>query len=72
MADIDGIYYTSQAIYFSLVTASTTGFGEIHATSQISQRIVSLQIMTSFIFLVSFFPVFFGRAVGNSPVNQKP
>ncbi len=72
MADIDGLSCTTQAIYFSLVTASTTGFGEIHATSGVSQRIVSLQIITSFVFLVSFFPVFFGRTVGNLPVNQKP
>ena len=71
MEGIVGICSTSQAVYFSIVTASTTGYGDIHATTAASQTVTSLQIATSAVFLVSFFPVFFARTIRGVPTNQR-
>jgi hypothetical protein len=70
LGDISGVSCPSQALYFSVVTASTTGYGDLNATSTTSRAFVLFQIATSVMFLVSFFPVFFARILGRAGTNQ--
>jgi hypothetical protein len=48
-------------IYFSFVTASTTGFGDIYPITAIGKLLVSIQVVIFMLFLVIFFNFFSNR-----------
>jgi voltage-gated potassium channel len=49
-----GIETRLDALYFSMTTLSTVGFGDVHATSQLSRAIVTVQIGFNLIFVGAF------------------
>ena len=53
---ISGLQTPSDAVYFSLVTASTTGFGDTPPDTAQARHLASFQVVTSIFFLLSFFP----------------
>ena len=52
----------SNAIYFSVVTMTTTGFGDISPKSGWARFLVSIQILFGFFYNVLFFSIFAGLA----------
>jgi len=65
---VSGVNNPLEAFYFSIVAGSTTGFGDKLPTSATGYRIVSIQILSTFSFLVAFFAYFIPsrRNVGNN------
>lgn len=57
----------TQAVYFTLTTFTTTGFGDITPASDAARRIVSLQMATAFIYFVGGLAVVSGRRTGSRP-----
>lgn len=57
------------AIYFTLTSFTTTGFGDISAASQSARALVSLQLAVGLFLLAGAFAVVLGR-VGNRGVAQ--
>lgn len=49
-----------EALYFSIVTMTTTGFGDISPKSGWAKFVVSLQILFGFLYNVLFFSIFAG------------
>jgi hypothetical protein len=52
----------SSAIYFSIVTMTTTGYGDISPKSGWARSLVSVQILFGFFYNVLFFSIFAGLA----------
>jgi hypothetical protein len=52
----------SNAIYFSVVTMTTTGYGDISPKSGLARVLVSIQILFGFFYSVLFFSIFAGLA----------
>jgi len=52
----------SNAIYFSVVTMTTTGYGDISPKSGWARFLVSIQILFGFFYSVLFFSIFAGLA----------
>ena len=52
----------SNAIYFSIVTMTTTGYGDISPKSGWARFLVSIQILFGFFYSVLFFSIFAGLA----------
>nr|MBC7613326.1 two pore domain potassium channel family protein [Pseudopedobacter sp.] len=50
------------AIYFSFITSSTVGYGDIHPISDVGKMLSILQIFSSISFLVLFFNFFSGKS----------
>lgn len=51
-----------EALYFSIVTMTTTGFGDISPKSGWAKFLVSVQILFGFLYNVLFFSIFAGLA----------
>ena len=51
-----------EALYFSIVTMTTTGFGDISPKSGWAKFVVSVQILFGFLYSVLFFSIFAGLA----------
>jgi hypothetical protein len=51
-----------EALYFSIVTMTTTGFGDISPKSGWAKLVVSVQILCGFLFSVLLFSIFAGHA----------
>ncbi len=68
---IKGLAAPTDAVYFSIVTAATVGYGDMHAITPEARQLVTLQILTSVFFLVSFFPVFFAKAVEETRIQKR-
>ncbi len=49
--NFSGLNNKVDAVYFTVTTLSTVGFGDIHATSRIARLIVSFQIIFNLLFL---------------------
>lgn len=49
--EFDGIETRVDALYFTLTTMTTTGYGDIHATGQLAKLLVSLVFVFDLIFL---------------------
>mgnify|MGYP001604684137 CR=1 FL=1 len=49
--EFDGIETRVDALYFTLTTMTTTGYGDIHATGQLARLLVSLVFVFDLIFL---------------------
>jgi peptidoglycan biosynthesis protein MviN/MurJ (putative lipid II flippase) len=52
----------SNALYFSIVSMTTTGYGDISPKSGLAKFLVSLQILFGFFYNVLFFSIFAGLA----------
>ena len=52
----------SDALYFSLVTGATVGYGDLHPISSTGKELVMLQIVSTLAFLILFFNFFTPRA----------
>ncbi|MBU2046060.1 MAG: potassium channel family protein, partial [Bacteroidetes bacterium] len=50
------------AIYFSFITSSTVGYGDIHPISDVGKILSIVQIFSSISFLVLFFNFFSGKS----------
>ncbi|WP_234997765.1 potassium channel family protein [Mucilaginibacter sp. OK098] len=65
---------SSQAIYFSFVTAATIGYGDISPKDESIQHVIILQIMLSLSFIVMFIANVSGKlgmgALAVSPPND--
>jgi hypothetical protein len=57
----------SNAIYFSIVTMTTTGYGDISPKSGWARFLVSVQILFGFFYNVLFFSIFAGLAGRRKP-----
>jgi voltage-gated potassium channel Kch len=53
---------TIDAIYFSLITSATVGFGDLHPITKMGKLITVTQVMCSVSFIVLFFNFFSGEA----------
>ncbi|MEN3368713.1 MAG: hypothetical protein V7609_856 [Verrucomicrobiota bacterium] len=51
----------TQALYFSIVTGATVGYGDVLADTPVGKRLVILQIATSFLFVAIFLSTLLGR-----------
>jgi hypothetical protein len=51
----------TQALYFSIVTGATVGYGDVLADTLVGKRLVILQIATSFLFVAIFLSTLLGR-----------
>jgi hypothetical protein len=51
-----------EALYFSIVTMTTTGYGDISPKSGLAKFAVSVQILFGFLYTVLFFSIFAGLA----------
>ena|ERR1700760_3183982 len=52
----------SDAIYFSIVTMTTTGYGDISPKSGLARTLVCIQILFGFLYNILFFSIFAGLA----------
>jgi Ion channel len=57
----------SNALYFSIVTMTTTGYGDISPKSGWARFLVSIQILFGFFYNVLFFSIFAGLAGRRKP-----
>lgn len=48
---MDGIATKIDAVYFSITTLATVGFGDIHATGQVARVVVSVQMLVDLVFI---------------------
>jgi len=62
----------SNAIYFSIVTMTTTGYGDISPKSGLARFLVSIQVLFGFFYSVLFFSIFAGLAGRRSQPDRKP
>lgn len=51
--EIDGLHTRLDALYFSLTSMSTVGFGDITATGQLGRLLVTVQIAFSLVFVAT-------------------
>ena len=56
-----------EALYFSIVTMTTTGFGDVSPKSGWAKFVVSVQILFGFLYNVLFFSIFAGLAGRRRP-----
>ena len=52
----------SDAVYFSIVTMTTTGYGDISPKSGLARTVVCVQILFGFLYNILFFSIFAGLA----------
>jgi hypothetical protein len=58
---INGLDSPGDAIFFSFITSSTMTYGDMEPTTSFGQSLVVFQVVTSALFIIAFFPVFFSR-----------
>ncbi|MEU0396456.1 potassium channel family protein [Streptomyces sp. NPDC006208] len=49
----DGLYTRTDALYFTIVTLATVGYGDITPSGQVSRVVTMMQILYSFVFLTA-------------------
>lgn len=61
------------AIYFSILTSSTVGYGDLHPITRMGKIITALQVLCSISFIVLFFNFFSGSPsiISNEPDIEK-
>jgi voltage-gated potassium channel len=59
---VSGLDTRVDAVYFTVTTLSTVGFGDIHASSQAARLVVTVQILFNLLFLGVAVRVFIGAA----------
>jgi voltage-gated potassium channel len=59
---IEGLVTRLDALYFSISTTATVGFGDVHATGQLARAIVTIQIIFNLVVVATAASVL-GRAV---------
>jgi hypothetical protein len=64
---IAGPLCPTQALYFSFVTGTTLGYGDIHAVSSFAQELVMAQLILSISFLSMFIGAFVSRLGSDIP-----
>ncbi len=52
--ELEGLVTRLDALYFSLTTLSTVGFGDIHASGQVARGLVTAQIAFNLVFVGAF------------------
>ncbi len=52
-AELDGIATRTDALYFTLSTLTTVGFGDVHAVGQLARALVSLQLVFDVVFVAA-------------------
>ncbi len=57
-------------IYFSLITLTTVGYGDLTARSEETRLIASIEAVTGQLFLVSVVAILVGRLVAASPIQD--
>ena len=57
-AAFSGDLTLGEALYFSIVTMTTTGYGDISPKSGLAKFLVSVQILFGFLYNVLFFSIF--------------
>ncbi|MES3018506.1 MAG: ion channel [Bacteroidota bacterium] len=60
----------TEALYFSLITGATVGFGDIYPVSQDGKFLVMSQLVSTLSFLILFFNFFAPRAQDRSPKSR--
>ena len=60
-----------KAIYFSIITATTIGFGDIFPKTSVEQFVVIIQSLISLIFVGMFFSYFLSHINETSYINKK-
>lgn len=50
-AEISGLDTRIDALYFTLTTMTTTGYGDIHATGQLARVLVSVVLVFNIVFI---------------------
>jgi voltage-gated potassium channel len=64
LAQTKGAFYggldSANAVYFSIVTFATVGYGDIYPTSRLAREFVSAEIITSMLYQVFIFSVIAG------------
>lgn len=58
-------------LYYSFITITTTGYGEILPISPSARRLASLQAVTGTLYLAVFIAALLGRG-SNEPADSKP
>jgi hypothetical protein len=66
---VAGLVTRVDAVYFTVTTLSTVGYGDIHATSQAARVVVTVQILFDLVFLGVLVRVFIGAA--RKRVNER-
>lgn len=56
-----GLVTRTDALYFSLSSISTVGYGDVHAAGQTARALVSVQLVFNLIFLAALGSIFTGR-----------
>lgn len=56
-----GLVTKTDALYFSLSSISTVGYGDVHAAGQTARVLVSVQLVFNLIFLAALGSIFTGR-----------
>jgi len=59
--EIIGLETRTDALYFTLVTLATVGFGDIHAEGQVARALVTLQIVFNVVVVASAASIMTGR-----------
>ena len=59
--------HLGEALYFSIVTMTTTGYGDISPRSGLAKFVVGVQILFGFLYTVLFFSIFAGLAGRGRP-----
>lgn len=59
---VKGLSTRVDAVYFTVTTLSTVGYGDIHATSQAARIVVTVQILFDLVFVGVLVRVFIGAA----------
>jgi Ion channel len=58
------------ALYFSVITAATVGYGDITPADDSGKRLVILQILIAFLFVAVIITTLLGRATGPKPAGS--
>ena len=66
---VAGLATRVDAVYFTVTTLSTVGYGDIHAISQAARVVVTVQILFDLMFLGVLVRVFIGAA--RKRVNER-
>jgi len=59
--EFEGLHTRLDALYFSMATMSTVGYGDIHAAGQLSRLLVTVQMVFNLIFVATLVGLFQNR-----------